>query len=826
MSEHDEQRDHDNESKPKDAADPTEVDDRPVDYASPGTDDDAADQLVLSPPDAASAPRDFALWAGVLFLLALTVYGLALRGQFLWDDDRHVTQNLALRTFDGLGRIWFAPGTTPQYYPLTHTTYWFEYQFLARGTDGELNPLVFHVTNVLLHATAATLLWFILRRLRVPGAWVAAAVFALHPVHVESVAWVSERKNVLSAALMFGSILAYLRFARVGDEVEGSAFRVQGSEGASDASGSSALQRGDGAQPDWQTYALSLALFLAAMLSKTVACSAPAVLLVLLWWKRRLDKRHLVLLVPFFVLGLALAGVTAWMEQSHVIGRQMAAGDWDLSPAQRILIAGRAVWFYLYKLVVPTGLAFIYPRWDVKPADAVQWVYPIGVIAVLSALWALRRRIGRAPLAAGLIYVGALVPALGFVNVYPMRYSFVANHFQYHASAAAIAAIVAALALLLRRVFGIAVDATSPAPSPAAPPATVNPSAADPSAADSSASNAAAAPQGSPMPYITAGALLLALVVFTWRLAGVYDNPVSLWEDTIAKNPDAWMAYHNLGTTLMNSASAYAARDKQDLATSLRLEAVERLKRAIELRPQHTSARNNLAVVLLALNRVPEALDELREATRRDPDHVESLANTGVALDRLDKPDEALAAFERALAASEAQPPPRPGQSGRIRQHIGRILAREKRDDVALAAYRAAADALPNDVSVQYEYGLLLARQGRPETDVTAAGAFAAALKRDNRHIDSWVELARLQIKVRNLRGAQASLQAAAAIDQQNSKLLEVVTQWSQAVAEVAASTQPGATQPGATQPTTPSTSPASPKPATLPAPEPLPAAP
>src|SRR5688500_17405603 len=180
--------------------------------------DDDADQLVLTSPDAAATPRDFALWAGVLFLLTLAAYGPALRGSFLWDDDRHVERNVSLRTLDGLRRIWFEPplpgsprdlSRPPQYYPLTHTTYWVEYQLFGPDAEGNLNTIVFHVTNGLLHAAGATLLWFILRRLKVPGAWLIAAVFALHPLNAESVAWITERKNVLSGAFVFASILAY-----------------------------------------------------------------------------------------------------------------------------------------------------------------------------------------------------------------------------------------------------------------------------------------------------------------------------------------------------------------------------------------------------------------------------------------------------------------------------------------------------------------------------------------------------------------------------------------------------------------------------------------
>src|SRR5438876_10386436 len=158
------------------------------------------DQLVVRSPDESASMKDFALWAGMILLAVMTVYSPALHGRFLWDDDRHVEQNRNLRDADGLGNIWtkfgMRNGGTPQYYPLTHTTYWIEYQ-LAGSTPGDINTTIFHVTNAVLHAAAAVLLWFILRELAVPGAWVAAAIFALHPVNVESVAWISERKNVL-----------------------------------------------------------------------------------------------------------------------------------------------------------------------------------------------------------------------------------------------------------------------------------------------------------------------------------------------------------------------------------------------------------------------------------------------------------------------------------------------------------------------------------------------------------------------------------------------------------------------------------------------------
>ena len=240
----------------------------------------------------------------------------ALRGGFTWDDDAYVTNNITLRSAPGLSRIWGQLTATPQYYPLVFTSFWLEYHLWG------LNPLGYHIVNVLLHTLAAMLLWRVLVRLQVPGAWLAAGIFALHPVAVESVAWVTERKNVLSAVFYFAAALAYLRW----QERETS-------------------DRGANAH-----YFLSLTLFICALFSKTVTASLPAALLLVMWWKRgRVAGRDVRPLVPFFVAGAALALVTAWLERTHV---GASGPDWALSFLDRCLIAGRALWFYAGKLLV------------------------------------------------------------------------------------------------------------------------------------------------------------------------------------------------------------------------------------------------------------------------------------------------------------------------------------------------------------------------------------------------------------------------------------------------------------------------------------------
>ena len=352
--------------------------------------------------------------AGLLIVLTVAAYVPALRGGFVWDDDKYVTANRTLRTADGLAEIWFEIGVTIQYYPLVFTTFWIEHRLWG------LEPFGYHLVNVLLHATSAGLLWTLLRRLKVPGAWLAAAVFAIHPVHVESVAWITERKNTLSGVFYLLALLSYLRFEPPDPQAHNR-------------------------RRDWRFYPPALVLFTCALLSKTVTCSLPLVILLLLWWKRaRWRWLNVLPVVPMLAIGALMGLLTAWMEKNIVLAR---GADWDLSIVQRCLIAGRALWFYLGKLVWPAEVMFTYPRWQVRADVWWQFLFPAATIAVVVALWLLRRRVGKPPLVAALFFGGTLAPALGLIDVYPMRYSFVADHFQYLAS---IGPIVLFVALLTR----------------------------------------------------------------------------------------------------------------------------------------------------------------------------------------------------------------------------------------------------------------------------------------------------------------------------------------------------------------------------------------
>jgi len=538
-------------------------------------------------------PRGF--WLGLLLVLAtVAAYWPVFSAGFIWDDDDYVTRNQNLRDAAGLWQIWFNPAATPQYYPLVHTTFWLEYHLWG------LQPVGFHVVNVLLHAFGALLVWRILAGLNLPGAWLAAAVFSLHPVQVESVAWVTERKNVLSAVLYFSALLCYLRFA--------------------------ALVGVAGVAGRRSSYYAALGLFIAALLSKTVACSLPAAILLVLWWKKdRLHWRDVVPLLPFFVLGAGLGLLTAWLEKHHV-GAQGAS--WSLTPVERCLVSGRALCFYVAKLAWPNPLTFNYPRWTINPGLWWQWLFPVAVLSVVVGLWLARHKIGKGALVGVLFFGGTLLPALGFINLYPMLYSFVADHFQYLAS---IGMIALAASLAVRFLQCRAVHLRFQA--------------------------------------LLAAGLLLVLGALTWRQCGAYQNLETLWLDTLQKNPRSWLAHSNLGRLLAQQQNyadaeahylaALASNPDVDtihynygnlLARTGRLDdAVTEYHQALQLAPEKPQAHLSLGTVLYRQHRTGEAVAEFERAIRCQPDFADAYYDLGNALVSQHRPAEAVAAYQHAL---------------------------------------------------------------------------------------------------------------------------------------------------------------------------------
>jgi len=491
----------------------------------------------------------------LLVLLTVAAYAPALSAGFVWDDFDYVVHNPHLRSPEGLSRIWTEPGATRQYYPLVFTSFWLE-----RRLWGE-QPMGYHLVNILLHAANALLVWAILTRLGVPGAVLAAALFALHPVHAESVAWISERKNTLSALFYLLSALAWFRYSP--PEADGPA------------------------RNRWPWAAAAFGLFLLALWSKTVTASLPAALVLVLAWRRgRVPWRDALHLAPLAALGAILAAHTGIMERYWVGAR---GTEWVFSLAERVLIAGRAVWFYAGKLAWPEPLMFIYPRWHLDAADWRQYLPPALAATVILALWLRRKRLGPGPVTGVLFFVGTLAPALGFVSYYPMLFSFVADHFQYLASLG--------LLTLAATVLARGVTAARPA-----------------------------------MRWTTAcgtAVVLLALGAATWQRAGVFHDAVTLHEDTLRKNPDCWMALGNLG-------GIQASRENF-------AEAVRLLERATFLYPAASGQWYELGRARMGCGDAAGAIEAFGQAVTREPGYTMAWRERGMVWVRLGQYDRAAA---------------------------------------------------------------------------------------------------------------------------------------------------------------------------------------
>lgn len=478
--------------------------------------------------------------AGALALTAAVVlaYLPALGAGYVWDDDQYLTANPLLRDVDGLRRIWTEPRASPQYYPLVFTTFWLERRLWGVWAGG------YHAVNVLLHLGAALLAGRVLERLRVPGAALAAALFALHPVHVESVAWVTERKNVLSGVLYLASLLLYLGGRR----------------------------------------AVALLAFLGALLAKSVTASLPVVVLLLAWAeRRRIDRTEARWLGAFFLLGAAFGLHTAWLERDHV---GASGGGSSLAAVERWLVVGRVPWFYLGKLLWPSPLVFVYPRWVLDPRDPTAHLYPLATMALVGLLYALRGRIGRWPLVAALYFGVTLAPASGLFDVYPFRFSFVADHFQYLASLGPLALVAAGVT-----------QAAARAPASAA--------------------------------RVAATVVLGTLAALTARQALLYRDAETLWRHTLAHNPRAWLALNNLAALRLTKGDAP--------------EAEALLRRSLALRPDNLEARNNLGMALQRLGRPEDAMAAYRAVLAAEPAHLPARYNLALALARAGRLDEAVA---------------------------------------------------------------------------------------------------------------------------------------------------------------------------------------
>jgi hypothetical protein len=406
----------------------------------------------------------------------------AWHGDFIWDDDLHLLNNPVLEP-GGLLRTW-VPGTYVNYWPVTATAYRLQFELWG------LRPVGYHLVNIALHALAALLVWRILAHLRVPGAMFAAALFALHPVNVESVAWITQLKNTLSLSLTLLSVLFYLRHERYGGR--------------------------------WRS-ALAIGLFCLATLAKGMTLTLPVILLACAWWQRgRIQRRDLLQVLPYVLIG-ALMACTEVCLQHVSAGGAIVRSDDLLS---RTAVAGCAVWFYFWKLVWLAHLVFVYPRWNLDERDVLSYLPGLLLAGILALAWWRRRSWSRPILMLVVCYVALLLPALGFVNIYFMEYSLVADHWQYAAMIAPCAAFAGLVSCRLS-VVGCRLQRTT----------------------DNGQRTFLLRPL-SLAGYAACVALLATLAVLTRQQARMYTDVERLYRTTLQRNPDCWMAHLNLGVAL------------------------------------------------------------------------------------------------------------------------------------------------------------------------------------------------------------------------------------------------------------------------------------
>jgi tetratricopeptide (TPR) repeat protein len=585
------------------------------------------------------------LWALLLIPLVFIAYAQVFRAGFIWDDESHLTQNPCVVGPLGLKEIW----TTTQavYYPLVLTTFWALHKFVG------LNPLSYHALNVLLHAVSAILLWRVLRQLNVRGAWLGAALWALHPVMVQSVAWVTELKNTQSCVFYLLSILFFLKWEDQGGAVSRPSQRETTDRRS-------------------LVIALSLLFFLLAILSKPSTVMLPIVLALCIWWRReRIQRRDFLALVPFALIS-AVASIWTVFEQKFHAGA--IGGDWAQTRPERLIIAGKAIWFYLGKLVWPHPLIFIYPRWDVDSSKVVAYLPLLAAIAGLVALWFIHAKSGRALFFATAYYVVSLFPVLGFFDVFFFRYSFVSDHFQYLASMGPLALAGAAIVTLVGRFGETPLELAS-----------------DTDALQSLSGDIGVARGRLFLGSLGCSILLLSLGFLTWQQGAVYHDVITLYTRTLTKNPACWMAHYNLGIALQD----HGETDQ----------AITHYRQAIELRPGYAEAHYNLGRLLAEKGEFNDAINHYEATLLINAADAEAHNNLGATLFQAGRVDDAIAHYQKALAV-------RPDYAEASCNLADALLSKGDMDG-AITHYRTCVAVLPNHTDAQYNLASALLRKGR-----------------------------------------------------------------------------------------------------------------
>jgi len=554
----------------------------------------------------------------LIVLVTVLAFVPTLRAGFVFDDNSLIVENPIVRATDGLGRFWLT--TEPaDYYPLTWSLWWVEWRVFGRAAGG------YHFVNVLLHAANAVLVWRVLRRLRIPCAWLVGLVFAVHPVNVATVAWISEQKNTLSMLFYLISILCYLKF----DE-----------------------------DRRWRWYGLSFVTFFLALVSKTAVVMLPIVLLACLWWLHdRVRWQDCRRVAPFFVLSLIMAVVTIWFQHNRAsLGRPIQTVGF----ATRLAGAGWAVWFYLYEALLPFGLTVVYPKWNIDASRWYSYLPGMTLAGCLFVFWWKRKSWGRPLLFGTGYFVVMLFPVLGFFDQALFRATLVADHWQYYAIVGIIAVALAFLQKVLRRASDLHRIIGGAVVIVVLFTATWRRCWVYASDDTLWRDNVTKYPSA----WMAQNNLGVAL-----SRDGEIGRALAHYEQALRVNPNSAEAHNNLGSALIQLGRSQAAVEHYEQALRIEpdyaeahynlgsaqwqagkyAEAIGHYDRALELKPNYAEAHNNLAVALVAVGRIQDAITHYELALRLNPDYAEAHNNFAVALAGMGRSQEAIAHYEQAL---------------------------------------------------------------------------------------------------------------------------------------------------------------------------------
>ncbi len=621
-----------------------------------------ADHISFTPP--------FWTLAGILLIIAAVfcVYLPSINGGFIIDDDTLVSESRIIKAADGLARIWSSEKTV-DFWPATNTSFWIEWRLW------KMHPTGYHATNLILHVAEAFLIWLILRKLSIPGAFLAALIFALHPVNVESVAWISSRKNLTAMLFFLLSIYWYLKtLKRTATQT------AQNHPEDNHREAESGFPHPSSFIPHPSSYYwLSLAAFLLAMLGKGSAAVTPLLLLGITWWFRPVTRRDLMWTAPFFLVAVALVVVNMWF-QTHGSGEPYHTA----TLTESLLGAGGVIWFYLYKALMPLDLAFVYPQWKIAAGNLLWWLPLAAAVAVTLVLWLCRKGWGRPLLFSWGFFCVALLPVMGFADVGFMQYSLVANRHEHIAIIAVIALALAPFCIWHGRMSG----ATR---------------------------------------WIASGIIVAAVAIlafFTWRESGLYHDEFKLYQVTLEKNPSCWMAHNNWGLALDKAGRTEEAiaHYRQALAlkpdypeahnnwglalnkTGRGEEAIEHFQRALDIKPDYYNAHNNWGIVLDKMGRFREAIDHYKLALVLTTDNPEIYNNLGASLIQTGRPEEGIAECEHALAIDQ--------DYAQAHSNLGSALMQTNRVREAIEHFKQALELKPDYTDAYINLGGALVKAG------------------------------------------------------------------------------------------------------------------